>query len=225
MRFKRAGLIILTILLIGLIFTVLLTRNQTQTRQDASGNTNLNTGSGILFTKNKDNTEGPLTSSGNYSNLIKKEDLGSITLSISNTSKTANVKNLVIKIRKIEVYLESSDKSVNKWETLNLPLPISVDLAQLAGGGVANINLTNLSFGKYKEVRLYIENGVLVINGKTQKLSIEGKDSIVRVNKEFTIEKKKNTNIVLDFNAEKSYVESNEKVLLKPFVSDLLINN
>ena len=225
MRFRKAGLVILTILLIGLIFAVLLTRNQTQTRQDASGNTNLNTGSQIIFTKNKDNSEGPLLSKDNYSSSVKKEDLGSVTISLSNSAKTVDVKNLVIKIRKIEVYLQSSDKAVNKWETLNLPLPISVDLAQLSGGGVATINLTNLSFGKYKEIRLYIENAVLITNGKTQKLAIEGKDSIVKVNQDFEINKKKNTNIVLDFNAEKSYLESNGKFLLKPFVSDILVNN
>jgi hypothetical protein len=225
MRFKKAGLITLTILLIGLVVAVILTKNQTQTSQQASGNTNLNTGSSILFTKNKDNTEGPVTSKQNYSGAIKKENLGSITVTLTNTSKVSFVKEFVIKIRKIEVYLESSDKAVNKWETLDMPLPISVNLAQLSGGGVANITLTNLSFGKYKEIRLYVENAVLVMNGKTQKLGIEGKDSIIRVNKDFEIAKNKNTNLVLDFNAEKSYIESNQRFLLKPFVSDILVNN
>lgn len=224
MGFKKAGLFTLILLLIGLIFVVLLTKNSTQTRQDASGTTNINTGSKVTDTKNPDNSMGPSKSSGNYSNSLKKENLGSLTFSVSNTNK-ATIKNLIIKVKKTEVFLGASDKNVNKWETLDMQLPISIDLAQLSGGGLVNLSFTNLSFGKYKEVRLYIENAVLVLeNGKTEKLTIERKDSVVRVTRDFTIEKNKNTNIVLDLDAQKSFSILNGKYFLKPFVSDILIN-
>ncbi len=220
MGFKKAGLITLTILVIGLIVGVLLTKNQTQTKQDASGSVNLNRAPSII----SDNSMGPSKSTGNYSNSLKKENLGSLTFSVSNINK-ATIKNLVIKVKKVEVFLESSGKNVNKWETLDMRLPISIDLIQLSGGGLANLSLTNLSFGKYKEIRLYIENAVVVLqDGKTEKLTIEGKDGVVRIVKNFTIEKNKNTNIILDFNAQKSFEVNNGKYFLKPFISDILVN-
>lgn len=220
MGFKKAGLFTLIILIIGLIVAVLLTRNQTQTKQQASGTTNLNQQPFIIT----DKSVGPSKSSENYSALVKKENLGSLTFSISNTSKTS-LKNFVIKVKKIEVYLESSEKSVKKWETLDIPIPISIDLVQLSGGGIANLTLTNLSFGKYNGVRVYIESAILVLgNGKTEKLTIDEKDLVVRVSKDFSVDKNKNTNIVLDFNVEKSFLNQNGKYFLKPFVSDFLIN-
>jgi hypothetical protein len=220
MGFKKAGLLTLIILVSGLIVVVLITQDQTQTRQNASGTVNLNQQPPIF----SDNSKGPDKSSRNYSSLVKKENLGSLTFAVSNTSKVS-IKNFVIKVKKVEVFLESSDKSVKKWETLDMMLPISIDLVQLSDKGVANLSLTNLSFGKYSKVRVYIENAVLVLgNGKTQKLTIDEKDKVVRVVKDFTIEKGKNTNIILDFNAEKSFLTSDGKYFLIPFVSDILIN-
>ncbi len=220
MGFRKAGLFTLIILLIGFVIVILLTRGQTQTKQNASGSVNLNKAPLLV----PDNSVGPDKSTGNYSNSLKKENLGSLTFSISNTKKSS-IKNFVIKVKKIEVFLESSGKNINKWETLDIPLPISVDLVQLSGGGLVNLSFTNLSFGKYNQIRLYIENAVLVLeNGKTEKLTIDEKDSVVRVTKDFTIEKNKNTNIILDFNAEKSFSITNGKYFLKPFVLDIIVN-
>lgn len=257
---RKTGFILLLFLFLGLILATYLVRQATQTNQQASGSVNLNTGSSISNPNNSDGTMGPSTSSGNYSNSLSKNNLGSLTFSITDPVLVENssfpthiptispssgttesepgaaegnqgVKSLIIKIGKIEVLLSKQANSLNplqaqdKWETLNLPQPVSMDLVQLVNGGIVNFTLTKLAAGKYSEVRVYVQSATAVLsNGQTSNLDTTGTNGAIRVVKDFEIAVNKNTNIVMDIDAQRSVIYDGNKFLLKTFVSDLFQN-
>lgn len=266
-RNVKIGFIILFILIVGLILSVVLSRQATQTRQNASAVVNINTSKEITKTKNQDSSMGSATSLGNYSNKLSKDNLGSITFSITDpvvgnpprvavsgrptfppkiptvtpSSQTPSinsqantvvngpqrVKNLIMKIRKIEVHLKDTKENgnVDAWETLNLQTAMSIDLTQLIDGAVINFSLTKLAVGNYDEVRIYIENSTATLdNGSNIALDVNDKSGIVRVLKDFTVEKGKNTNLVMDFDAQQSVQYFQGKYVLDPFVAKLDIN-
>lgn len=254
----KIGFIILFILIVGLILSVVLSRQTTQTRQNASQVVNINTSSQISQTKNKDLSMGPPTSNGNYSNRLAKDDLGSITFSITdpdvgrptfppkiptvtpdsatNTNKDQvvvvkkgpqRVKSLVVKISKIEVHLKSTklNSNIDTFETLNLQTTMSIDVAQLIDGAVVNFSLTKLAVGDYDEVRLYVTGAQATLeDGSIVDLDIPDKNGIIRVLKDFVVEKGRNTNLVLDIDAQQSVVGLENKYILNPFVVKLDIN-
>jgi hypothetical protein len=139
------------------------------------------------------------------------------------------VKSLIIKIVKIEVHLSkegtSSIKPQDKWETLNLTQPVSMDLVQLVNGGIVNFTLTKLAAGNYSEVRVYIQSATAILeNGKTVTLNTEGTNGTIRVVRDFQVQVNKNTNIVMDIDSQQSVFYDGSQFLLKPFVSDLFQN-
>jgi preprotein translocase subunit YajC len=259
---RKISFALLLILLFGLILAIFLVRQATQVKQQASGVTNLNTAVNILKTNNSDGTMGSVSYLGNYSNSLPKEDLGSLTFSITDpvlsdsafpthiptitpssdvstsqkntsgsTDSNQKVTSLIIKIGKIEVHLSKEGtnsnlmKTQDKWETLNLTQPVSMDLVQLVNGGIVNFTLTKLAAGNYSEVRIYIQSAVATLqNGKTVTLNTEGTNGTIRVVKDFEIAANKNTNIVMDIDAQQSVFYDGSKFLLKSFVSDLFQN-
>lgn len=246
---KLYGLLVIFLLIGGVFVTVIATRQQTQTQQKASEIANINTGQDISQTNNADGTMGPIDTSGNLSNGMSVDQLGSLIFLVSDAgqnkailptgisstgSKTSavkgaqEVKSLIIKVSKIEVHIASlaSGKTVDHWETLNIPLSISVDLAQLSQGGVTSLGLTKLAAGKYTEVRLYIQSANAVISdGTTQQLSIANRAGVVRVVQPFTITKGQNTTLVMDFDTQRSVIYDGTNYLLKPVISKLQENN
>lgn len=253
---KPTGIIIVIILLIGLVFAVVLLQQATQTKQRASEITNVNTGSQISDAKNPDGTMGPLDSKGNYSNDLLDSELGSLTFSITDPAQgpalptriptvtgftqnpkvssnspsvkqgTQTVKSLILTVKKVEVHLARSKDKNNIWETINMPLPLSLDLVQLIDGGVVNLGLTKLAAGQYTEVRLYVQSAAATLEeGNVVNLEINGKDKVVRVVQNFKVEVNKNTNLIMDFDAMHSVVYTGNKYLLKPVVAKLIVNN
>lgn len=264
----KIGFIILLILIAGLILSVILSRQATQTKQNASGAVNLNSSSSISQTKNKDLSMGPQTSTGNYSNRLSSGSLGSITFSItdpvignppriavsehptfppriptvtpgSGTVSSApisteppingpqKVKSLVIQINKIEIHLKNTllNGNVDAWETLNLQTPMSIDLTQVVNGAILNFSLTKLAAGDYDEVRLYVSKGSATLeNGEVVALDASGKNGIVRVIQNFTVEKGRNTNLVMNFDSQQSVEYLQNKYILDLFVARLDVN-
>lgn len=256
----KIGFIILLILIVGLILSVILSRQVTKTQQHASQNVNINSSKDILVTKNNDQSMGPQTSKGNYSNKLSNDNLGSITFSITdpsashpsfppkiptvtpdsnkanttdtNSAKTiANgpqkVKSLIIQINKIEVHLKDtkSNGNVNTWETLNLQNAMSVDVAQLVDGAVVNFSLTKLAVGDYDELRVYITKAEATLeNNEIIPLDIPGKNGIIRVVKDFSVEKGRNTNLVMDIDAQQSTDALQNKYLFNPYVIKIDVN-
>lgn len=239
---KILGLLVVIILVVGIIVTVIASRQQTQTQQHASDTVNLNTGADITSTNNLDGTMGPTSWQNNYSSSLPSNQVSSLIFLVSNvssgdsslpqTSKAVAqgpqiVKSLIIKISKVEVRLDSTltNRNANHWETLNMPVAMSVDLAQLAQGGVASLGLTKLAAGNYSEVRLYVQSATAVLqNGNNVTLSIQNKDNIVRVAQPFSIASDKNTTLVMDFDVDHSVIYDGTNYLLKPVVAKLLEN-
>lgn len=252
---KKTGIIIIAILLIGLIFAIVLVQQTTQTKQRASEISNVNTGAEVSDSKNEDGTMGPSSAKGNYSNSLKSSELGTLTFSITDPVQgpqlpkriptvtgsaqnpkvstnssvkqgTQTVKALILVVKKVEIHLARSANKNDTWEVIDMPLPISVDLVQLIGGGVVNLGLTKLAAGQYTEVRLYIQSGAATLEDDSiVNLDINGKDNIVRIVQNFTIEANKNTNLIMDFDAMHSVVYTGKQYLLKPVVAKLIVNN
>lgn len=260
---KKFAILVVLLLVVGVVITVIVSRQQTQTKQSASEIVNINKADSLTNTNNSDGTMGPQTSAGNFSNSLAESNTGSLIfmvtdpiqvtnkpslptrippadaqknqeISPSSANPTSNgpqsVSSLVLKIKKVEVHMaylddKSGQKAADHWETLNIALPISVDLVQLAKGGVASLGLTKLAAGQYTEVRLYVlDASAILSNGTNVNLDILGKDNIVRVVQPFSITTGKNTTLVMDFDAGQSVVYNGGKYLLKPVVSRLLEN-
>ncbi|MCL5435074.1 MAG: DUF4382 domain-containing protein [Patescibacteria group bacterium] len=160
------------------------------------------------------------------------------------------VTSLILKITKVEVHLaylgtpgsqrpnvspqagkpsstpgaKPSGTPVDHWETLNVPSPTSVDLVELAKGGVTALGLTKLAAGQYTQVRLYVSNATAKLSdGTNVTLTIVGKNNIVRIVQPFTIVAGKTTSLTMDFDAQRSVVaRGNGDYLLKPVVARLL---
>jgi cbb3-type cytochrome oxidase subunit 3 len=239
----QIGLVLVALLLAGLVIFIFVSNQKTNKSQEASGNLNLNTVNQIDNISQK----GPKDATKNYSNTLPKSSQGSLTLlitdppllaagestfpsSISDLDSSSDkvikkgeqkVNSLIIRIKKVEVHMQNGDR----WETLNIPYPISVDLAQLIKGQTANLSLTNLSEGKYDEIRLFVDKAESVLkNGNIITPKITGKDGVVRIKTDFLIEKGKNTNLVVDFNAQKSVVYKGKDFVFKPFVQKVSLN-
>lgn len=251
-RDKRlVGLLTVILIALGVILIVILVRQPTQKNQEAFGVSNINTGSEITSTNNKDGTMGPESFSKDFSASLSNDNLGSLTFSVTDptqntfptglpsptTSQTYQpaqgpqpLKSLVVKFNKIEVHLVSygknsnSQKQEDKWETLDMPVAMSVDLVQLTGGGTANLGLTKLAAGKYTQVRLYIANAQAVLqNGRVVNPQILSKDKTVRVVEDFMIASGQNTNLIIDFDAQHSLILTGNTYELIPVVTKLLV--
>lgn len=136
------------------------------------------------------------------------------------------VSGLLLTISKVEVhvaYLSSQSKPLDTWETLNIGGPKTVDLVQLAKGGLASFGLTKLAAGQYTEVRMYVTNASAKLpDGTTVPLDIPGKFNIVRVVHPFTVIAGANTNLTIDFDAQNSVIKAGDQYKLKPVVANFL---
>jgi len=113
---------------------------------------------------------------------------------------------------------------VDHWETLDLNVPTTLDLVQLAQtNDLSTLGLTNLAAGRYTEVRLYVSSATATLSdGTTVDLTIVGKDNIVRVVQPFVVSAGQTTTLTMAFDAQHSVVAVGGKYLLKPVVAKLL---
>ncbi len=231
------GIITVLVLVLGLVFIVYQLKQTTNTKQEANQTANINTGPQISTTNNSNGTMGPSTFSKNYSNSLSSQNLGSLTFLVTDppTPSAVNkgvqkVTSLIPRVNKVEVHLIQTgsgvgSNKVDKWETLYMQYPMSFDLVQLKNGITANLSLTKLSEGKYSEIRVYIERATAVLeNRQLVYLQMPDKNWVVAVKQNFTLEKGKNTNLIMDFDAQKSVTFDGKNFLLKPFVSKLSEN-
>lgn len=245
----KIGIGVVLGIILFLFLIVFLSEKLTQTEQLGSKIININTNYQILETNNKDQTMGPSSSKGNYSNNLKENQLGVLNFSLTDPSQTPssnfptsiptvansknlsnetrNIESLIIKVQKVEVHISKHNRnSMDKWETLNMPYPISTDLFQLLDGSVIKLSSTKLAAGDYSEVRLYIEKAYVVFDsGKQVTLKINGKENTVRVLQDFEVLSGNNTNMIMDFDAKNSVVKEGNDFLLKLDVTKLVIKN
>lgn len=114
-------------------------------------------------------------------------------------------------------------QQANMWETLAMNVPKTLDLVQLAKGGLASLGMTKLSAGEYSELRMYITDATATLPDGTQApIAIKGKFVIVRIVKPFTVVAGANTNITIDFDVQNSVIKAGDWYFLKPVVANFL---
>jgi uncharacterized protein DUF4382 len=116
--------------------------------------------------------------------------------------------------------MRKDNQNVDKWETLTITSPKTIDLVALAKThDVSSLGLTNLANGHYTEIRLYVSTASATLaNGTKIVLSIPGRANIVRVVREFVINTGKTTTLSLDFDAQNSVIRVGDTYILKPVV-------
>lgn len=120
-----------------------------------------------------------------------------------------------------------TNQDVDKWEVLNINVPQTFDLVQLAKAkSLSSLGITKLTNGRYTEIRLYISAASATVqSGAKVTLTIPGKANIVRVIKSFVINSGKTTTLTMDFDAQNSVVKAGNVYILKPVIAHLIEDN
>jgi hypothetical protein len=134
---------------------------------------------------------------------------------------------LCLTISKVEVHIaylgtpgKDISQPVDKWEVLGVTNPTTIDLFNVNAASM--LGLTELAIGRYTEVRLYVSKATAKLaNGQIVTLTVLGKNNIVKVNKTFTIEEGKTTNLSLVFDPSHSVIKAGDTYLLKPVVAKI----
>lgn len=132
----------------------------------------------------------------------------------------ATLDSVVICISLVEVHKAGSETTQGSWFTINDSLRY-FDLLQLTNGASAVLGDTSLSAGKYTQIRLIVEDGSYVIdNGVKENLNIpSGSQSGIKLNHSFDIESGNLYEFYLDFNVDKSIIQTgNGQYKLKPVI-------
>lgn len=127
------------------------------------------------------------------------------------------------KIKPTQVISKKGEK-VNKWETLNIVTPVTVDFVQLAIlKDFSILGITDLAAGKYTQIRMYVESAsATLLDGTIVELQMHGHNNIVKVVHPFTVEVGESTKLTLDIDAQRSVVKAGDNYFLKPVVSRLI---
>ncbi len=109
-----------------------------------------------------------------------------------------------------------TNQEVNKWETLNIGTPQTLDLVKLANSHISTLlGNTKLVNGKYTEVRLYISSASATLQSGTQvNLVIPGRGNTVRVVHSFGVDSGKKTSLTMDFDAQNSVIQAGTQYIL-----------
>ena len=97
--------------------------------------------------------------------------------------------------------------------------PMSVDLLTLANGATLMLGTTELAAGQYTQVRLAVESAEVVIDGESIPLTVPS--SNIKLIHPFTVEADAVTELVLDFDAERSVHVTggnNPKYMMNPTI-------
>jgi uncharacterized protein DUF4382 len=106
------------------------------------------------------------------------------------------------------------------WVSLPLATSETINLLEWNNGNSIVIGQADISPGKVTQIRLLIEDATIVVDGTTHPLEIpSGMQSGLKLNAKFDIVVGITYELVLDFNAEKSVVETgNGKYKLQPVI-------
>ncbi|MHA2100547.1 MAG: DUF4382 domain-containing protein [Candidatus Kariarchaeaceae archaeon] len=127
---------------------------------------------------------------------------------------------VVICVSRVEVHKAGSDTTQGSWFTINDSLRY-FDLLKLTNGATAVLGDTSLAAGKYTQIRLIVEDGSYVIDdGVKEKLKIPSESqSGIKLNHSFDIESENLYEFYLDFNVDKSIIQTgNGQYKLKPVI-------
>jgi hypothetical protein len=166
--------------------------------------------------------------------------IGSGTVSVSLVDKTTyDYQAVYITIDDVQIHLGGNEKSPNNWQSTNMPVsPVTVDLLQLVSGVREDLGLAELQTGRYTQMRLIIgktaddtlnilsqkhpyANYVIVDSSEIHELKVPGGTHTgEKIVGGFEIFENKTTELILDFDAQKSVVKAGNsgQWLLKPTI-------
>ena len=162
------------------------------------------------------------------------------TVSMSLTDAMSNKFNAVyVTINDVQVHMKGNGKANNSWQSVSAPnLPKTFNLYDLTNGVREEIGLADLATGSYTQMRLIIDtvpddginelseahpyaNYVIDTDENYQELKIpSGINTGIKIVHGFTISTDQTTELILDFNAEKSVVVAGNSGIwhLKPTI-------
>ena len=150
---------------------------------------------------------------------------GTLNMQITDAPAELNIEKAEITISQVQVHMagdddEEEDNSTNEtsqagWFTV-VEEAQTFDLVEIKDVK-EYLGSTELDVGKYTQIRLTIESGLVTIDGTDYDLMVpSGKLKLI---KPFNIVADQNTTLTLDFDAEKSiHTTGNEKYFMKPTV-------
>lgn len=132
-----------------------------------------------------------------------------------------NVVSAKVTVSKIEVKSDSS--SGDSFTEVNLPQPKTIDLINLRNGLTQDLNEAKVPTGTYSEIRLIANDGQIVLkDGQDYSLKVpSGEESgiKIKINPPVIISRDKTTEMLIDFDLSKSFVQQgNGKFLFKPVI-------
>lgn len=230
--------IIVTLITLSAVAAISAVTQKTQTQQQASTPPNINTSNELELT---DNTTAPENPSDNFSYTLPPAYLGKINLNLNAPQQDNQIPLIKLTIAKAEIHLiylflpgttkdntktletkningQKTNQNLDKWETLK---PTSNTL-RLKAGETTPLATTNLSGGKYSEIRIYIKEATATSSdGKEIPLTIPGNSNIIRIVKPFNIYPEKTTTLTLDIDTKRSIVQSGTTYFLQPVITNL----
>ncbi|HYW34373.1 MAG TPA: DUF4382 domain-containing protein [Balneolaceae bacterium] len=153
-----------------------------------------------------------------------KTTKGSGTMKVQMTDAPGAYDAVYIDVKKIMIkpdssYSDTTSTDQNGWITLSNPSK-QVNLLKLRNGNTLQLGNKKLNAGTYSQIRLVLgQNNQVVINGTTHSLTTpSAQQSGLKLNVDATIKPNKVYNLLIDFNANKSIVQTGKsnKYILKP---------
>ena len=143
---------------------------------------------------------------------------GSGTLRLYLADSVGPIEQVNLTISQVSVHTSAEGDSTG-WIVVNDSLA-TYDLIQLANGASALLGETGLAPGHYTQIRLLLVDSCrVVIGGESYPLHIpSGLQSGVKLNHQFEIDAGKLYELLLDFDAQRSIVSTDNGYLLKPVI-------
>ena len=216
--------------------------------------TNLNSAHEIVTTNNPDGTMGPATFQENAIEGIPTYLMGTLFFKVTDPPQSGKptglptqakagkngpqeITELLLTISKVEVHMayqgdpknkglgKNKGIKVNKWLTLDLETPVTIDLVNIADSeNPVLLAVSALPAGRYTQVRMYISGAQAgFANEDLVELEIPGKNDIVKVVKSFVLNPEGETTLTLDVDANNSVIKAGNKYILKPVVSKMIV--
>jgi len=206
-------------------------------------------------TNNIDGTMGPVKFENNFSFNLPPEEKGALLFKVTSTpadgkrvlgahsGKKIEIDDLLglhLTIGKIEVHMAQqgdptgkgksfeNDKNlekVDKWQTLDLATPITIDLLTLSeNDNPLLLAVSSLASGHYTQIRLYIEVAKAEFQNEDEvDLIIQGKNGTVIVVKSFTINPQDETTLIMEFDPKKSIRKAGNNYFLNPVIAKMQV--
>ena len=120
-----------------------------------------------------------------------------------------------------------TNQNLDKWEVIDLNEDGEEPTLEIKAGESTLLATTDLSGGKYSEIRIYIKNAtVKFLGGLEMPLTIPGRSNIIRIVRPFNIYPEKTTLLTLNVDMQRSIIQTgNNTYFLQPTLTSLTAVN